>query len=364
MQVERRNDAGTGTGNDMTISGYAGASMPSSGPALGSAAGSAAAATLPVTDAGDYASGNPTPLDGPDATYPTLLTAHVAVLRAIGTPEALIQQIASSGVSGEYMDRYIQGEIMQNPEGWDAMTGSPQGTARAGLQSLMPGIALPQPGAGHPGYLDDGTPVSGVTVPGASSTMLDPTTGKPTGGGMMTAVLGAAAVVGVGLVAWKMKSGRAAAEAARDATHGAQGVASGLASKLAGLRDVLPGGVAQAVEGGGAGGAASEIADAGGDLLLATGTQFVGSHAPNGFITSAGLAAREFDMPMSRAIDAALADRWLSVMESAAHNGHLGDFVAAHAATRGMLGETVEGAGSASASVRDLLRTMADSVPG
>ena len=34
-----------------------------------------------------------------------------------------------------------------------------------GLQALIPGVQLPAPGAGNPGYLPDGSTVSGINVP-------------------------------------------------------------------------------------------------------------------------------------------------------------------------------------------------------
>jgi hypothetical protein len=61
--------------------------------------------------------------------------------------------------------------------------------------------------------MPDGSPVSGINVPGISTPsgpMLDPTTGMPAteGEGLVKGLVIAAAVVGVGLLAWKFLKGR------------------------------------------------------------------------------------------------------------------------------------------------------------
>jgi hypothetical protein len=169
--------------------------------------------TLPDAAPADFQGVNPTPLDQPHPQYPTLIQSHVAVLQAIGTPEAIIQQLAASQPQADYMDRYIQGEIMQNPEGWDAYTGNPTGTTRAGLQALIPGIQLPAPGAGSPGYMPDGSRVDGINVPGITTPLIGGAPGTPQGPvsegeGLIKGLVIAAAVVGVGLLAWKFMKGR------------------------------------------------------------------------------------------------------------------------------------------------------------
>ena len=220
-------------GDDMTAIGSSGIGLPSPQALFaGAAAPTAPASTVPVngpTVAGpggttalpsaspaDFEGVNPTPLDAPHPTYPTLIQSHVAVLQAIGTPEHVIAQLAATQPAADYLDRYIQGEIMQNPEGWDSYVGNPAGTARAGLQQLVPNIQLPAPGTGTPGVMPDGGRVDGINVPGITQPLIGPQQGS--GEGIIKGVVIAAAVAGVGLLAWKFFQGRnAAKDAAADA---------------------------------------------------------------------------------------------------------------------------------------------------
>lgn len=314
--------------------------------------------TLPSATPADFQSGNPTPLDQPDSQYPTLIAAHVAVLKAIGTPEAVIAELAAQQPQAEWLDRYIQGEIMQNPEGWDEYCGNPAGTARQGLQALIPGVQLPAPGAGKPGYMPDGSAVSGINVPGLSTPLLDPATGQPQGGSSwLMPVLGIAAAAIGGFFLWRhFKNKNAATDLARQgvqaltgggpgvagATHltgagggfgstiehmGRQLMSAGVEAKDMGL---INRGMSLGVFGAGASG--------GGAAAAATAESIAnGMGAANGFINSAGISALHFDMPMNQAINAALADRYMGVMELATKTGQLGDFAASQVAMRNAL---------------------------
>jgi hypothetical protein len=327
-----------------------------------------ATTTLPTAAPQDFEGVNPTPLDQPHPQYPALIQSHVAVLQAIGTPAAVIEQLNVSQPQAEYLDRYIQGEIMQNPEGWDAYVGSPTGTARAGLLQLMPDIQLPAPGQGNPGYMQDGSPVSGITIPGVSTPIssgpiLDPTTGRPTeGDGLIKGLVFAAAAVGVGLLAWKFMKGRSGAnetaQVARLVTGGADnavGGQEGLRTLLSAIQGgkVDPGKLAQAqqvmslqaVAGGGIGG----IGGAGGVSAAATLESIMRGHgAANGFINSTGASAVAFNMSMPQAIDAALADRAMGVLEQMARNGGtVADLAAARVLTTQLTGAAQGGAQAA-----------------
>jgi hypothetical protein len=326
-----------------------------------------ATTTLPTAAPQDFEGVNPTPLDRPHPQYPALIQSHVAVLQAIGTPAVVIEQLNVSQPQAEYLDRYIQGEIMQNPEGWDAYVGSPPGTARAGLQQLVPGIQLPAPGQGNPGYMQDGSPVSGITIPGVSTPIssgpfLDPTTGRPSteGDGLVKGLAVAAAAVGVGLLAWKFAKGRGGGkdteQVARLLAGGADNVGGheGLRTLVSAIQGgrIAPANLAQAqqvmslqaVAGGGAGGLG-----AGGVSAAATLESIMRGHgAANGFINSTGASAVAFNMSMPQAIDAALADRAMGVLEQMARNGGtVADLAAARVLTTQLTGAAQGGAQAA-----------------
>jgi hypothetical protein len=352
--------------------------------------------TLPAAAPADFQGTNPTPLDQPDAQYPTLIQAHVAVLKAIGTPEAVIGQLAASQPQAEWLDRYIQGEIMQNPEAWDSYVGDPAvaqprpaGTARAGLQALIPGVQLPAPGAGNPGYMPDGSAVSGINVPGLSTPLLDPTTGQPQGGSswLMPALMIGAAAIG-GFFLWRhFKNKNAATDLAK---QGVQALTGGGADALAGGAARLPGttsGFGSTIEHMGrqlmgAGLEANDLslvnrgmslgvfgagATGGGAAAAATVESInAGMGAANGFINSAGISALHFDMPMNQAINAALADRYMGVLELATKTGQLGDFAASQVAMKQALtaAPAVAGAGGIGGeALRNLLHTAAQAIP-
>jgi hypothetical protein len=335
--------------------------------------------TLPDAAPADFQGENPTPLDQPHPQYPTLIQSHVAVLQAIGTPEAIIQQLAASQPPADYMDRYIQGEIMQNPEGWDAYTGNPTGTTRAGLQALIPGIQLPAPGAGSPGYMPDGSRVDGINVPGITTPLIGGAPGTPRGSvsegeGLIKGLVIAAAVVGAGLLAWKFMKGRGAGKETEQAAGlimggGAGGQGGGLGNltalvdklKGSGLRgdellDVQRTLSLQTVAGGGIGG----LGSAGGAATAATiESIFRGQGAANGFINSAGASAVAFNMSMPSAIEAALADRAMGVLEQLARNGGtVADLAAARVLTTQLSGVTAAG-GQAATQLAGLRQSLA-----
>lgn len=167
--------------------------------------------------------GVPGSLDQPDQTYPALTQAHVMVFRAIGTPEAVIGSIASQNPNAGVIEQYIQSEIMQNPEGWDQYVGNPTGTARAGLQQLIPGIQLPGSAAyaGQGGTID-ATGV-GVTDPAVVA-------GNAKNDLMKTIVWGAVGL-GAAIVGYRFLKGRGAAQAAaKVAAGGGAGAVDGVAN--------------------------------------------------------------------------------------------------------------------------------------
>jgi len=338
----------------------------------------AATASLPAAAPQDFAGTNPTPLDQPDATYPQLITSHVAVLQAIGTPEAVIAQLAATQPQAEYLDRYIQGEILQNPEGWDAFVGNPEGTARAGLTQL--GIPVPAPGTGTAGYMPDGSPVSGIQAPGLSSPLLDPTTGGPAdqGGGLFGGfggLIAAAGVVGVGLLGWKFMKNRSAATEVASSLSGAMAAGGGeaagggssvltafeeLGKKIAGGGDDA----ARALESARTGTSLAMAAEGGTAAAQTAATMdaiLAGRGVSNGFIESAGVAAGSFGMKMETALQAAATDRYLGVLELATKTGQLGDFAAAHVAAKTELASAASS--SAAAQTNGILKAMVNAMP-
>lgn len=176
-----------------------------------------------VTDATEQA----TNLDTPDETYPTLLKSHVMVFRAIGTPAGVIAGIAADHPTAGTVEQYIKSEILQNPEGWDAYVGNPSGTARAGLQQLMPGVQLPAPGTGTPGVAADGTTMT-PNIPGVTAPIIDPA-GTPADGAnqLMKMLVWGAVGVGAAFVGWKFLKNRNAAKAAVAAVTGGGAAAGG-----------------------------------------------------------------------------------------------------------------------------------------
>jgi hypothetical protein len=318
--------------------------------------------TLPAESAGAFEGTNPTALDQPDETYPALIKSHVAVLRAIGTPEAVLQQLNAAQPQAEYMDRYIQGEIMQNPEGWDDFVGNQRGTARAGLQQLVPGIQLPAPGQGNSGYLPDGSTVSGVNVPGLSTPVLDPTTGTPQGEGLVKGLVIAGVVAGVGLLAWKFLKGRGAG-GAKEASEAVKGLAGGggadlaqLAGKLGGEGDDALRALTAASALGGGGVAAGAGTALGAQTLATLDSISRGHGAANGFLNSVGSSAVAFNLPFKDAAELALAERGMGVLEQLARNGGtVADLAAARVLTAQAGG--VAAAGGAAASQLSGLKT-------
>lgn len=324
---------------------------------------------LPSAAPADFQGVNPTALDQPHPQYPTLIQSHVAVLQAIGTPEHVIAQLAATQPAADFLDRYIQGEIAQNPEGWDQFVGNPAGTARAGLQQL--GFALAPAGQGTPGITPDGGRVDGINVPGVTTPLVGPQ--QSSGEGIVKGIVIAAAVVGVGLLAWKFMKGRNPGQDAAqllnsgDAANGllANAVGGEGNAGLRGLVESMKGGAAagssgwfgqadesglaaqrllsmQAVVGGGTG--------AGGWATAASLESIQrGLGASNGFIDAAGNSALKYNMSMPVAIEAALADRMATVMERLASNGGtVADLAAARALTTQLAG-AAGGAGGAAA---------------
>jgi hypothetical protein len=339
--------------------------------------GQGGASTLPAAAPADFQGSSPTPLDQPDQQYPSLIAAHVAVLRAVGTPEAIIQQFNDAQPQAEYMERWIQGELMQNPEMWDQSVGNPTGTARAALQQLLPQVTLPAPGQGHPGYLDDGSPVSGIAsgIPGVSQPVttqpiLNPTTGQVQGGGgLMKGLLIAGAVAGVGLIGWKLLhrgGGDAAKTAAEAFASGANATATGgggLGGSIEAMGRQLMGAGVEAkdiamVHSGmslgvlGAGGSTAEAT-----AKAATSWGVLQGLAPGeGNVMATHAAAKFAGISDTLAHKMSMESRWMGVMEQlAANGGTLGD-----AATAGVLAsQAVRPAATAGSAVQlDGLRQL------
>jgi hypothetical protein len=339
--------------------------MPVNGPTVSGPGGTTA---LPSAAPADFQGVNPTALDQPHPQYPSLIQSHVAVFQAIGTPESVIAQIAASQPAADYLDRYIQGEIAQNPEGWDSFVGNPAGTARAGLTQL--GFPLAPVGQGTPGITPDGGRVDGINVPGVTTPLVGPQ--QSSGEGLIKGLVIAAAAVGVGLLAWKfIKNRNPAQDAAQLLNSGerANGLLAGAVGGEgnAGLRnlvEIMKGG---ASGGGGLFGSADESGLAAQRLLsmqavvgggtgsggwaTAASLESIqrGLGASNGFIDAAGNSALKYNMSMPVAIEAALADRMATVMERLASNGGtVADLAAARALTTQLAG-AAGGAGGAAA---------------
>jgi hypothetical protein len=330
--------------------------------------GQGGATTLPSAAPADFQGSSPTPLDQPDQQYPSLIAAHVAVLRAVGTPEAVIQQFSDAQPQAEYMERWIQGELMQNPEAWDSAVGNPTGTARAALQQLLPQVQLPAPGQGHPGYLDDGSPVSGIAsgIPGVSQPVttqpiLNPTTGQVQGGGgLMKGLLIAGGIAAAGFIGWKLlhksptDTAKTAAEAfaAGSAAAGGGGAAGGIGNSIESMGRQLMGAGMEAkdismIHSGmslgmlGAGGTVSESTN-----IAASAWGVMNHLAPgDGYVMSLHAGAKFAGISDALAHKMSLDNRWMGVMEKlAANGGTLGD-----AATAGVLASQAVRPGAAAA---------------
>lgn len=292
----------------------------------------------------EFTSSNPTSLDQPHPQYLGLIKSHVAVLQAIGTPEAFIAQISSARPQAEYLDRYIQDQIMQNPEGWDEYVGNPVGTARAGLQQLLPGVQFPS---------------ASTTV--GSSPFVDATADKTAAvsesEGLLKGLVFAGAAVGLGVLGWKVLKGKQAGsiKAAEDSVRNLIGQGTRV-DYLANLSS-LP---LQTVVGGG-GGALSGVAGTASSVSLAATLESIsrGHGAANGFLNSVGSSAIALNMPMSSAVEAALADRAMGVLEQLAHNGGtVADLATARVLTT-QLGTAASAAGSELPSLQQLLAGVA-----
>ena len=355
--------------------------IPVNGPTVSGPGGTTA---LPQAAPADFQGVNPTPLDQPHPQYPSLIQSHVAVFQAIGTPETVIAQLAATQPAADYLDRYIQGEIMQNPEGWDQFVGNPAGTARAGLQKL--GITPPPVGQGTPGITPDGGRVDGINVPGVTTPLVGPQ--QSSGEGLIKGIVIAAAVAGVGLLAWQFMKGRNAAKDAVqliETSDQAKGLLAGIGDNGGGqgLRNLV-----DAMKGGGgsaAGGWFGSNADEGGkaaqrllsrQAIVGGGTGSAGwataaalesaqtgMGVGNGFINAAGNSALQYNISMPLAIEAALADRGMGVLEMLARNGGgVADLAAARALTTQLAGAAGGASGAANqlAGLRQALAGLAN----
>lgn len=192
-------------------------------------------------------------LDGPDATYPTLTSAHVMLLKAVGTPPEIISQFAAQNVTSSTMDQWIQSELMQAPEKWDELCGNTVGTARAGLQQLMPNVQLPAPGAGNP------TQPTTSGIPSISVSPDSVTIAKEDGmNDLMKGLVIAGGLALAGFVGYKFFKGRGAKQAAAAAGQIAGG-GEGVARTL---------GMAAGQGGAGVAGAAGGAMDMGSQMMM------------------------------------------------------------------------------------------------
>ncbi|MEO6867596.1 MAG: hypothetical protein ABI200_06205 [Gaiellales bacterium] len=336
--------------------------------------GSGGSTMLPDAAPADFGGVNPTAvLDEPHPQYPGLIQSHVALLQAIGTPEMVIAVLNQEQPDAAYLDRYLQGEVMQNPEGWDDYVGNPRGTTRAGLQRLMPGVQLPGVGAGNPGYLNDGSTVSGINIPGVSTPMIA-STGQPAASEAESLIKGiviTAAAVGVGLLTWKfVKNRKAVADVAKSVAQPAVSGGGGAESVnlLGKLRAFGSSAASRAPDAATVGKQLTlDAFAAGGSSAAATVDSIAKGLGPaNGYINSAGLSATAFDIPIKQAIDSAKDFRYLDIMEMATKSGQLGEFASASMVARSSLGfgsHVVEGATS-NAALREALLNIAKSLPG
>lgn len=304
---------------------------------------------LPSAAPADFQGVNPTALDQPHPQYPSLIQSHVAVLQAIGTPESFIAQLAATQPAADYLDRYIQGEIAQNPEGWDSFVGNPAGTARAGLQQL--GFPLAPVGQGTPGITLDGGRVDGINVPGVTTPLVGPQ--QSSGEGLIKGIVIAATAVGVGLLAWKFIKNRNPASDAAKLLGGADEAKGLLAGAAAGEGDVGLRSLVDAIGGGVKGGAsgwlgtADETGAAAQKLLTmqaavggganSTGTATAatldainrGFGPANGWTHSIGITSLMHNQPFQQVAAVAERGEMLSVLKEAVRTNQLGELVAA-----------------------------------
>jgi hypothetical protein len=137
---------------------------------------------------------------------------------------------------------------MQNPEGWDQYVGNPAGTARAGLQQLIPGVQLPP--AGSTGGAASTS--SGSTTPSLSPTQSPDqvtTPGAIANGqnSLVKTLIWVAAGLGAAFIGYKLWKSHHDKDAAKDAGQVVQDVAdaahggSGVADAAAAAGGLVPG---------------------------------------------------------------------------------------------------------------------------
>lgn len=308
-------------------------------------------------------------LDQPDPTYPALTQGHVIMLQAIGTPDATIAAIAAEQPTADGLDAYLRDQVMANPEGWDSFVGNPAGTARAGLQQLMPGVQLPAPVAG-------GAPGSTGVVPGATTEAPGAAGG---GGGLVKGVLAAGAVVGLGIIGLKVHKARtAAAEAAQEGVRNIVGASSGAAAAGEEAAQTTFRSMGRSLIDAGATNGDMElmrrgmVLDAIGEGATRTTVEtgavadvvLRGGPTPNGFLQATGNAAMHFDMPMNQAIEAALEAERLTLVRRAIDTGQLKDFAHAQPALKRVVSKPTPPAprAEAPASDEELATLVADVV--
>lgn len=181
--------------------------------------------TLPSAPVGAYSSPETDPGAQPDKTYPTLLTAHVLMLTAMGTPQELIAQLAAEQPDPGFVEDYLLNQVMPNPEAWDARCGNDPGTARAGLAQLFPDVY------GDPSQYQ----TSNETTPEGENTVTTPgATFEPPKGGLFdngwVAGGGAALVLGgTGYLAYRSIKKR------NEGKEAAAGKVDDLANQLRGI---------------------------------------------------------------------------------------------------------------------------------
>lgn len=334
------------TGNATTTVPDPASTIPVNGPTVSGPGGTT---VLPDAAPAEFQGPNPTSLDQPHPQYPALIQSHVAVLQAIGTPESVIAQLAATQPAADFLDRYIQGEIAQNPEGWDQFVGNPAGTARAGLQQL--GFPLAPAGQGTPGVTLDGGRVDGINVPGVTAPLVGPE--QSSGEGLVKGIVIAAAAIGVGLLAWKfIKNRNPANDAAKllGSADEAKGLIAGVAAGegnagTQGLRNLV-----DAIGGGGgagrwlgktddAGAAAQKLlgyqavvgggANTAGTSTAATLDAISRGFGPaNGWAHSIGITSAMHNQPFQQVAAVAERGEMLSIFKEAVRTNQLGEFVA------------------------------------
>ena len=188
-------------------------------------------------------------LDTPDPQYPGLTQAHATLLRAIGTPAAVITQLSNTNPNAGELEQYIQQNILTNPEGWDSYVGNPSGTARQGLQQL----GILGAGSGQQGSPTQQTAPTQQTTP----TQVNPTIGAPGTTGTQSVdqavangqndivknLVWAAAGIGAAVIGYKLFKGHQA-KAVQQVVEGGVQAASGAQNVVNGARTLANGGVA------------------------------------------------------------------------------------------------------------------------